>query len=254
MVNINRNSALDTLQGLVEQSFSQNLQNMPQEFNEQQQMAFDLFKQRIFFEEVIEESISFNRNLEWKNDNENVKIISTAEELVDVYKLRSIVYEDIGYSKEFPDPIDGLNFDLYDKNSAIIYYKQNKVITGTCRLIFDSSKKLPVENVYSFDKFRENYNLLAELSRLVILKEKEGLGLEYKNMTAAIYNIYKYNDIDLIISGMKKDHYKWYQKFGGFNIEYEVEDYGTLSNPSFVTSWDPSQISKHFKRIFLNIR
>ena len=37
-----------------------------------------------------------------------------------------------GLEKEFPDLIDGLNLDIYDKNSAIIFYKNDQ----TSRMVF----------------------------------------------------------------------------------------------------------------------
>ena len=254
MVNVNKNSAYDVLQGLVEQSFSKNLRNMPEEFNKKQQMALDLFKQRIFLDEVIEESIAFNKSLNWENEKKlNVGLTTTAEEMINVFKLRSDIYTFIDYQKEFPDTITGLNFDRYDKNSAIIFYKENNIVRGTCRLIFDSIGELPTELKASFNKHRENHEI-CELSRLMISHEKGGLGLEFKNLASAVYNIYKFNDVDLILSGIRKDHFRLYKKFGGFKIEKEMDGYGKLKIPFIITSWDPSQISPFFKRAFLNIK
>ena len=142
MQNINKNLALQELQELLVSNFSKSLDYMPNDFNTQQQQMLQMFKNRIFLEEIVEETISFNKKINWDFSLKNLNIVRNAEELIEVFKLRSDVYTDINYQKEFPDVIDGLNFDLFDKNSAIIFYQNEKNITGTTRLIFDSENKL----------------------------------------------------------------------------------------------------------------
>ena len=167
-ININKNNALIELQQLVEQNIDKKLSYMPDSFNKQQHQALELFKQRLFLEKTIDEALSFNKNLVFPNENKNLHLACTAEDLIDVFKLRSDVYTSINYQEEFPDTIEGLNFDKYDSNSAILFYKNNKIVTGTTRLIFDSNKKLPTEDKFSFDNFRDQYNTIGEVSRLMI--------------------------------------------------------------------------------------
>ena len=90
--------------------------------------------------------------------SKNLSIVTNAEDLIKVFELRSDVYQNINYQKEFPDLIDGLNLDIYDKNSAIIFYKNDQNISGTTRLIFDSENKLPSDKIFSFDNIRKQYN------------------------------------------------------------------------------------------------
>ena len=129
-ININKNNSIMALQELVEQNISTKLSYMPESFNIQQQQALELFKQRLFLEKTIDEAISFNKNLNFPNENKNLHLATTAEDLIDVFKLRSDVYGSINYQEEFPDEIEGLNFDKYDSNSAILFYKSEKKYNG----------------------------------------------------------------------------------------------------------------------------
>lgn len=249
--NINKNNTLIALEELVTQSINTKLSYMPESFNAQQQQALEFFKQRLFLEKTIDEAISFNRGLTFPNENKNLHLATRAEDLIDVFKLRSDVYTSINYQEEFPDTIEGLNFDKYDSNSAILFYRNSNVITGTTRLIFDVLNKLPSEEKFSFDKFREKNNVICELSRLMINNNHKMLNLELKYLSVGIYNLFKYNDIDFILSGIKQEHYNLYSKFGGFKVEKVLTHYGDLDIPFFITSWDPSKVSPFFKKAFL---
>lgn len=251
-ININKNNSLTELQKLVEQNIDKKLSYMPDSFNEQQHQAMELFKQRIFLEKTIDESISFNRNLTFENNNQNLHLVNTAEDLIDVFKLRSDVLKEINYQSQFPDTIDGLNFDIYDKTSAILFYKTDELVTGTIRIIFDSDNKLPSEENFSFDNTRAKYNTIGELSRLVVKNEKKGLNLEFKYLFSAIHNLFMNNDIDILLSCIKVEHLKLYKKFGGSDIIDGTEDFGSLNVPIHIMSWDPSQVSNFFKKAFLN--
>lgn len=251
MIYINRNNAIEQLKYIIDNSFNKTVDYMPNNFNKEQHYALELLKKRVFLEETVEESIAFNRQLNWEDSNKNLKLVNTAEELVEVFKLRSDVYAGIGYKNEFPDTIEGLNFDKYDKNSAILFYKNNKKVTGTLRLIFDSNNKLPTESKFSFDSLRNQYKTIGELSRFAIQNESKGLSLEFKNLFAGIHNIFTNNDIDLIVTAIKKEHYKLYSKFGGTKILQEMNNYGKIAREAYALSWNPSQSSNFFKRAFL---
>jgi len=249
--NINKNNSLMALEELIKQNINTKLSYMPDSFNQQQHHALELFKQRLFLEKTIDEAISFNKNLVFEQENKNLHLTTTAEDLIDVFKLRSDVYTQINYQDEFPDTIEGLNFDKYDSNSAILFYRNDNIVTGTTRLIFDSNNKLPSEKNFSFNKIRQNNNVICELSRLVIDNNK-GLSLEFKYLTSGIFDIFRTNDVNLILSGIKQEHYKLYSKFGGFKVEEILTNYGALDIPFFITSWDPSKVSSFFKKAFLD--
>ena len=251
MIYINHNSAIEQLQNIVDSSFQRTINYMPTEFNEQQHHALELLKKRIFLEEIVEESVAFNRGLNWEKTNENLKLISTVEELIEVFKLRSDIYTNIGYQDEFPDTIEGLNFDIYDKNAGILFYTSNSKITGTTRLIFDSVNKLPSESKVSFSGFRKQYETIGELSRLIVSKEKKGLTLEFKYLMQGIHKLFMNNKIDITFLAIKKEHYKMYEKFGGNNIIEEMAGYGKIDYEAYLLSWDPSLASNFFKRTFL---
>ena len=254
MVYINKNMVINQLQEVIENSFEKKVANLPKSFQQQQLQAIEILKKSILYEEVIEEAISFNRSLDWDYDNLNVKLTTTAEELVDVFKLRSDVFRSIDYLDEFPDTIDGLNFDIYDKNSAIIYYKNNNQPSGTIRLIFDSKNKLPSEEKSCFISMRKEYGKIGKISRNVVLNEGKGLNLEFKYLMCGIYNIFINNDIDIALSGIKQEHLKLFKKLGGVEVIEELESYGTLDVPCYIISYNPNHASKFFKKVFLNQR
>jgi len=251
MFNINKNNTLEVLQQLVENNISQKLSYMPESFNEQQKGAIELFRKRIFLEKIVEESIAFNKKIIFPNENKNIHLATTAESLVEVFQLRSEVYTTINYQDEFPDTIEGLNFDKYDSNSAILFYRTEKTVTGTIRVVIDSQKKLPSENNFSFEKIRDQYSNISEMSRFIVNKKEKGLGLEFKYLFRGVYHLFMNNQIDIILSGLKREHYKLYSKFGGVHIEEELKSYGSFSIPCLILSWDPSKVSPFFKKVFL---
>ncbi len=248
MFYINQNKTLTQLENLVHE----NMQYMPKSFMKEQEKALELFQKRVFLEEIIEETIKFNRSLNWDNKGDKgLKITTTAEELISVFKLRSDIYTKINYQDEFPDTIEGLNFDSYDKYSAVIYYESHSKMIGTTRVIFDLQSKLPSEDKYSFDNLRTKYKNIAEVSRLVVKHEKKGLNLAFKHLMKGLYLVFNQNKLDMTFSGMKKEHYKFYSKLGGTSIIKELSAYGEVHVPCIIMSWDLSKTSKFFARSFL---
>lgn len=51
-----------------------------------------MYKQRAFLDEVIEETLSFNKSLKWDATTDNLFLTTTAEDLLEVYKLRRAKY------------------------------------------------------------------------------------------------------------------------------------------------------------------
>ncbi len=200
----------------------------------------------------IQNTIKFNRKLIWSSSKLFLSIVTTPEELLEIYRLRSDIYTKLHYDNEFPNLIKGLSFDSYDEHSAILYTKINGKITGTCRVIFDSCEKLPIDKNYSLDYLRTQKQRLAEVSRLIIDHNTDGLSQEFKLLTRGVYLIISNNTIDNSVSVIKDDHFNLYNKFGGFAIEEHLHTYGNLENPFIITSWDTSKISNFFKRAFLN--
>lgn len=119
-------------------------------------------------------------------------------------------------------------------------------------MIFDSDKKLPIEEKISLPKLRNDYNKILEVSRLIIKQEKSGLNLDFKNLTKGTYFILLQNDMDLAVSVIKNEHFKLYSKFGGFEIEQEVKGYGELKSDFIITSWKYKEISNFFEKAFLS--
>ena len=201
--------------------------------------------------ELIAKAIAFNQGLNFKQNSHNLHLATTVKELIAVFLLRSKIYTKLNYNSEFPDLIEGLNFDAYDENAAILYIKKDAAITGTCRLIFDSDKKLPIDKNYSLDYLRADEKKISEVSRLVIEHQSSGLNQEFKLLTKGIYFVIKQNHLDASISVIKKDHFKLYSRFGGFCIEEQLNTYGHLDNTFVITSWNILKISNFFKKLFL---
>ena len=245
MVSLNKNRALNELRGVIQKSVYERIEV------EEQNRILELFTTRIFLEETIDKAISFNKNLDWDRQNPHYQLTTTAEDLIEVFKLRSDVYTSIEYQEEFPDTIEGLNFDKYDHNSAIVYCKKNKEYTGTSRIIFDSKHKLPSEEKFSFDYLREKNIKLCETSRFTIKKDSTQLSFDFKNIMRAFHEITTNNSADLIVSGIREEHFKMYSKFGGIHIEKELDSYGHIEVPFLIISWNPYEASKFFKRSFL---
>lgn len=252
MFYINHNKTFHEFEQLLDKDLKINSNQLPETFNLAQFKALEVFKQRIFLEEIIENTIDFNKKIVWHDECEKIHLTTTAEELIEVFKLRSDIYRSINYQNEFPDTIDGLNFDKYDTNSAIVYYKNNEKITGSIRLIFDSSFGLPTEEKHSFSQIRSQFNKIGELSRNVIYNDGRGLNLEFKYLMRGIYHIFKNNDIDIALSGIKQEHLKLFQKLGGVDIVQEMDSYGSIKVPFLVISYNPEYASTFFKKVFLN--
>jgi predicted GNAT family N-acyltransferase len=208
-----------------------------------------ILKKNLF--ELISRVIAFNRSLKFDQSTPNLHLVTTPKELIEIFVLRSRIYTKLNYNSEFPDIIEGLNFDTFDENAAILYTKKEGVITGTCRLIFDSDKKLPIDKNYSLDYLRATKKRLAEVSRLVIEHQSSGLNLEFKLLTKGVYFVIKQNGLDASISVIKDDHFKLYNRFGGFYIEERLHTYGHLDNTFVITSWNVLKISNFFKKLFL---
>lgn len=245
MIYLNKNSAITQLQAYESQRVL--AQNAPLKHRLK---ALDLFQKRTFLEEIIEESIAFNKTLSWQH-GQQLKLTTTAEALVNVFKLRSEIYGAKGYQCEFKDAIEGLNFDTFDTHSAIFYYQSGHEVTGSIRLIFDTKQALPTEKSLSFDYLRE-YKLV-ELSRQVVKQDGKGLGLEFKNFYKGIYELVAQNPdkVNLILAAITSDHYPLYAKFGGIKIEKELEAYGNLDKPIFILSWNIQEVSAFFTKCFL---
>ena len=251
MAYINKNISLNLLQDIIKDNILQKESYLPQSFMIQQKKALEIFQKRVFLESIIDETISFNKKLSWNSDNKNLALTKTAEELVEVFKLRSDVFTEIGYQDEFPDTIEGLNFDIYDKTSAVIYYKNNKEVSATIRLIFDSENRLPSEGKESFDDMRAKYNCIGVISRNIVKTRGQALNLEFKYLMCGIYNVFINNDIDIALSGIRQEHLKLFKKLGGVEIYKELNSYGSLETPCLIISYNPNYASNFFKKVFL---
>lgn len=202
--------------------------------------------------DILNASLSFNKSIAYSKVFENFYLPTTVKEILTIYRLRSKIYTSMDYHNEFQDIIQGLNFDYFDTHSAILYTKKNNQITGTCRVIVDSQNKLPIDANYSLKYLRNQKKKLAEVSRLIIEKDAKGLSQEFKFLTQGVYSIISNNSIDISVSVIQNEHFKLYNKFGGFYIEKNLETYGNLDKPFIITSWNILKVSNFFKKVFLD--
>ncbi|MCV6608624.1 MAG: hypothetical protein OIF32_10455 [Campylobacterales bacterium] len=249
---VNRSETLQRFQDLIQENMGKTLSYMPKEFNEEQRYALELFKKRIFLEEVIEEAVAFNRKVIFNETKPSLKLTTTAEELIEVFKLRSQVYFEMGFHKTFPDLIEGLNFDVFDKTSAIVFYQKETEVTGTCRLIFDSPNELPLEHYYGLNEIRDEYKLIGEISRNTVKYRGQGLGLEFRYLMRGMCKLVLDNEMGLAVSVIKKENFKMFSKFGKVEILEELEEYGGLDDQFIVVSYNPVLVTKFLKKAFLS--
>ena len=106
MAYLNKNISLGQLQDIIQTSIYQRETYLPESFNSLQKHALEIFQKRVFLESVIEETIAFNKKLSWDDTNKNLSLVKSAEELIEVFKLRSDVFTEINYQNEFPDTIE----------------------------------------------------------------------------------------------------------------------------------------------------
>jgi len=198
---------------------------------------------------IIKNSIKFNQKLYDIGTLDGVSLATTVEDLMEIFALRSKVYKEIGYSDEFPEFLKGLDFDEFDECSAIVYSKRGDSITGTCRLVFDIDKKLPIEEKFSVEYLRNQNRNLIEASR-VIIKGSEGLKPEFKLLTQDSYRVLNSYGVDAV-SAMTQEHIRLYKNFGGLTVEKKIDTYGGIEKEFFLTLWKTQEISPFFKRVFL---
>jgi len=202
---------------------------------------------------IMYRTLVFNRSLIWRG-NSHVFLPKEPRELLAVYRLRRTVYDEMGYGDELPDEVPGYDFDRYDECSAVLFTKNTDTVTSTCRVIFDSTIGMPIEKMYPFGAMRQQGKNIAELSRLARLRSDRGLSQEFKYLVQGAYYTMVDNGMDVLVSAMIPEHYRYYKNFGGFEVIEELDGYGGLDIPFVITAWDVSAISRYFKRIFLGLR
>ena len=113
MFYVNKNKSLNLLEDLIKQNLNKKLDDyMSESLNLKFKEALELFQKRVFLEQVVEECTAFNKKQNWNDTLIHLTLATTVEDLIEVFKLRSEVYTSIDYQDEFPDTLEGLNFDI----------------------------------------------------------------------------------------------------------------------------------------------
>ena len=208
-------------------------------------------RDNVALERIATQAIAFAEGVVWPYDDDDLRLVRSVEEFEAISALRSQVLREMGYDKLLPDPIDGYHFDAHDTRSAIFYTQKAGRITGTCRVVFDDGVTLPIDEQISVDFLRRDDRRIAELSRFVIDPTRRGSGREFRLLIKGMYGIVAYNALDRAVTAIRHEHYRYYADVGGFRIEAQLRSFGTIDHPFIVASWDTTQVSERFKRLFL---
>lgn len=202
---------------------------------------------------------TLNRALElnaMQKNNFSIKKVDfarTGSDLLDIMRVRSVAYKQVGNDVELSDPLPGLNYDSFDDGRALILkYSQDNRIIGTSRLILDSRKGLFSEKQYDelngFDNLRIESNSragkrIAELSRTCIHPEYQG-SMAFKHLMASIYELCENFNVGTLITTVRDYDTSMYTRFGMEVIK--SIDYGEITDCE-VLSWKiPEDVSKLF--------
>jgi N-acyl-L-homoserine lactone synthetase len=172
-------------------------------------------------------------------------------------RLRSQVYTPLGYNVQFPERIEGLNFDDYDSNALSLMIKHRKKLVGSFRIVLDSPIGIPSEKMYDFNSVRRKYRI-AELSRLVVDEEhrsgsKEQGSKAFNELFSAAYRFGDKIGVDRYVMVMKAAHESRFLEFGGIEKIGETM-YGNLDQDSSILLWDFNNVSEHFVDNVLNYK
>lgn len=183
-----------------------------------------------------------------------LKFAITPEEILEVMKLRSKIYTSLGYNKQFPEEINGLNYDDFDRHSLILISRNKNNIVGSLRIVFDSLIGLPSEKMISINNWKKNLNF-AELSRLVVdpnfrSGDKENGSLAFNQLFAGTYWTSHLTDLDRYLMVMKDKHAQRYLEFGGVTNLGSTK-YGNLDQDSQILLWNPSLVGDEFSEKIL---
>jgi len=176
-------------------------------------------------------------------------LLHTPKDILQAMNLRSKVFTPLGYNKEFPEKIKGLNYDEFDEKSLILGYKRNGCITGSIRIILDNHNKLQTDSKLNLDPIRKK-GKIAELSRLVVDPRFQEKGIEFKNLFAGVYLAGKGIEIKNYILSILDKHKHLYDRFGDITEIYSGS-YGSISTECSILSWGLNNPSKMFLRGFL---
>jgi predicted GNAT family N-acyltransferase len=118
------------------------------------------------FENDIENTFrEYMKNISKYNispNNQNIKVIDSFDEFLQMSKLRSLVFSKVdGFNDEFPEEISGIQYDKFDKNSINLIYKIDKEVSGTLRVILNEKEGLQSQEY--LPEFNKN---VCEFSRL----------------------------------------------------------------------------------------
>lgn len=193
------------------------------------------------FEKIINKILLFNKKIQKQNNLEKKLFPQDKKDIIELFQFRSKMFENLGFNKEFPDPITGFSYDNYDKNSLLFIKKNQKnQLCGSTRMILDTKeKKLPADKLFNLDKIREKYgkkNLkIAECSRILISKQKKEGG-EFLYFGGKFNEIAKKLNIGYLICSVSENHFqKYYSQFYHFQKLKELNSgYGKIKQKSVI--------------------
>ena len=208
------------------------------------------------------ETLQFNRACDWNSGYENVALVSSAADYLNVMALRARRYQDAGYDQLYQCAIPGLDYDEYDRHSLILFCKHEGLVVATERIIVKSAGELlPAEKIYDAHKGLGHINertrfrkqTYAEKSRLAIASDTPIAGQFFKKLFASTYYLALHQKIgNYIALTTAREYSKNYHRFGMI-AEKTGHFFKELTEPDVILSWDLDlQVSAFFERAILD--
>ena len=223
----------------------------------QNDLKYEISKEKLIeVTEIVSNSLSLNQAIPISRQFPLLDVIRSPQEFLEVMQLRSEVYNQVEFTKtpELNDPIKGLNYHKYDRDSVVITYRNmTGELIGTISFILNSEDNGLPSDIYFDSNSFEPKSKLAELTRLAIKEEYRGYKdrLIFRSMYAEVYKIAKWLEIDYFIMTSFKKLSEQYMQFGSHKILNRLTGYGDLKGEVMVLAWNPNEPSEFFKNRFI---
>jgi hypothetical protein len=209
----------------------------------------------------IYKTLSFNRRSSWSSVFDNVSLVASVDEFLEVMQLRARRYRDMGYDQVYTSDVPGLDYDEHDTHSYILCCRHNGEIIASERVIVKTAGKLlPSEELYNARnglthiarQCQQRSQTYAEKSRLVIAANSIVSGPAFKKLFASTYYLAGHEAIgNYIALCTEREYRKNYQRFGMI-AEKTGRFFEELEEPDAILSWDLElQVSRFFERAIL---
>ncbi len=171
-------------------------------------------------------------------------VAKTPQDFIAAFNLRSRVYSQMGYGKEFAAADSGLDFDKYDPYSVTFLYKTREGVPfATSRFIIDNNEVgLMTEKYCDINHYRKKGKIM-EASRMIILPEFQKRTNTLFNNVALALNFGQKNGITQIVCAVVNSHVGMYLALGGVEVIKKNIECG-LEEKISILNWDMSRVKE----------